>query len=292
MEIRKAVIPAAGWGTRFLPVTKVVPKELLPIVDRPTIQYVIEEAVLSGIENIILITSRGKSGIEDHFDLAQELEALLESKGDRETLEEVRSISDMAEIISIRQKEQKGLGHAVLCARKAIGDEPFAVLLGDDVMDAAPPVTKQMVQVFHEFKGSVIGVQNVPREKIHLYGAVQGTRVRERIHRMEGLVEKPSPDRAPSTLASTGRYILTPNIFPVLTELPPGRGGEIQLADAIDVLAKREPVYAYEYDGLRFDAGERLGYLKANLHFALKRPELAPGVKQLLKEFTDPSPPK
>ena len=287
--MKKAVIPAAGWGTRFLPVTKVVPKELLPIVDRPTIQYVIEEAVLSGIEDIILITSRGKSGIEDHFDLAGELETILERKGDEKTLAEVRSIRGMAEIISIRQKEQKGLGHAVLCAQKAIGDEPFAVLLGDDIMDADPPVTRQMISVGEAYQGSVIGVQEVPRENIRLYGAVKGEKIKERIYRMEGLVEKPDPGDAPSTLASTGRYILTPNIFSILSELPPGRGGEIQLADAIDVLARKDKVFAYEYTGLRFDAGERLGYLRANLHFALKRPELQAGVKEILKEFMESS---
>lgn len=289
MKVKKAVIPAAGWGTRFLPVTKVVPKELLPIVDRPTIQYVIEEAVLSGIEDIILITSRGKSGIEDHFDLAGELETILERKGDEKTLAEVRSIRGMAEIISIRQKEQKGLGHAVLCAQKAIGDEPFAVLLGDDIMDADPPVTRQMISVGEAYQGSVIGVQEVPRENIRLYGAVKGEKIKERIYRMEGLVEKPDPGDAPSTLASTGRYILTPNIFSILSELPPGRGGEIQLADAIDVLARKDKVFAYEYTGLRFDAGERLGYLRANLHFALKRPELQAGVKEILKEFMESS---
>lgn len=285
MKVKKAVIPAAGKGTRFLPATKAIAKEMLPIVDRPMIQYVVEEAVLSGVKTIVLITSRGKSEIKDHFDLAPELESLLQKKGDQKAYREVHALAEMCEIISVCQQEQKGLGHAVLCARQAVGDEPFAVLLGDDIMDADPPVTAQMIQAFEEFGGSIIGVQNVPRDKIHLYGAIKGKEVKPRVHRIESIIEKPSPEEAPSTLASTGRYLFTPRIFELLADQPPGRGGEIQLTDAIDRLVRIESVYALEYQGLRFDAGEKIGYLRANLHYALKRSDLAAGVKEIIREF-------
>ena len=285
MKVRKAVIPAAGKGTRFLPATKAIAKEMLPIVDRPTIQYVVEEAVLSGVKTIVLVTSRGKSAIEDHFDLAPELESLLQKKGDQKTCREVHALAEMCEIISVRQQEQKGLGHAVLCARQAVGNEPFAVLLGDDIMDADPPVTAQMIRAFEEFGGSIIGVLNVPRDQVHLYGAIKGQEVKPRVHRIERIIEKPTPEEAPSTIASTGRYLFTPRIFDLLEDQAPGRGGEIQLTDAIDRLAQIEPVYALEYQGLRFDAGEKIGYLRANLHYALKRPDLSAGVKELIREF-------
>jgi len=285
MKVRKAVIPAAGKGTRFLPATKAIAKEMLPIVDRPTIQYVVEEAVLSGVKTIVLVTSRGKSAIEDHFDLAPELESLLQKKGDQKTCREVHALAEMCEMISVRQQEQKGLGHAVLCAREAVGNEPFAVLLGDDIMDADPPVTAQMIRAFEEFGGSIIGVLNVPRDQVHLYGAIKGKEVKPRVHRIERIIEKPTPEEAPSTIASTGRYLFTPRIFDLLEDQAPGRGGEIQLTDAIDRLAQIEPVYALEYQGLRFDAGEKIGYLRANLHYALKRPDLSAGVKELIREF-------
>ena len=285
MKVRKAVIPAAGKGTRFLPATKAIAKEMLPIVDRPTIQYVVEEAVLSGVKTIVLVTSRGKSAIEDHFDLAPELESLLQKKGDQKTCREVHALAEMCEMISVRQQEQKGLGHAVLCARQAVGNEPFAVLLGDDIMDADPPVTAQMIRAFEEFGGSIIGVLNVPRDQVHLYGAIKGQEVKPRVHRIERIIEKPTPEEAPSTIASTGRYLFTPRIFDLLEDQAPGRGGEIQLTDAIDRLAQIEPVYALEYQGLRFDAGEKIGYLRANLHYALKRPDLSAGVKELIREF-------
>ncbi len=285
MKVRKAVIPAAGKGTRFLPATKAIAKEMLPIVDRPTIQYVVEEAVLSGVKTIVLVTSRGKSAIEDHFDLAPELESLLQKKGDQKTCREVHALAEMCEIISVRQQEQKGLGHAVLCARQAVGNEPFAVLLGDDIMDADPPVTAQMIRAFEEFGGSIIGVLNVPRDQVHLYGAIKGKEVKPRVHRIERIIEKPTPEEAPSTIASTGRYLFTPRIFDLLEDQAPGRGGEIQLTDAIDRLAQIEQVYALEYQGLRFDAGEKIGYLRANLHYALKRPDLSAGVKELIREF-------
>ena len=285
MKVRKAVIPAAGKGTRFLPATKAIAKEMLPIVDRPTIQYVVEEAVLSGVKTIVLVTSRGKSAIEDHFDLAPELESLLQKKGDQKTCREVHALAEMCEMISVRQQEQKGLGHAVLCARQAVGNEPFAVLLGDDIMDADPPVTAQMIRAFEEFGGSIIGVLNVPRDQVHLYGAIKGQEVKPRVHRIERIIEKPTPEEAPSTIASTGRYLFTPRIFDLLEDQAPGRGGEIQLTDAIDRLAQIEQVYALEYQGLRFDAGEKIGYLRANLHYALKRPDLSAGVKELIREF-------
>ena len=285
MKVRKAVIPAAGKGTRFLPATKAIAKEMLPIVDRPTIQYVVEEAVLSGVKTIVLVTSRGKSAIEDHFDLAPELESLLQKKGDQKTCREVHALAEMCEIISVRQQEQKGLGHAVLCARQAVGNEPFAVLLGDDIMDADPPVTAQMIRAFEEFGGSIIGVLNVPRDQVHLYGAIKGQEVKPRVHRIERIIEKPTPEEAPSTIASTGRYLFTPRIFDLLEDQAPGRGGEIQLTDAIDRLAQIEPVYALEYQGLRFDAGEKIGYLRANLHYALKRPDLSAGIKELIREY-------
>ena len=285
MKVRKAVIPAAGKGTRFLPATKAIAKEMLPIVDRPTIQYVVEEAVLSGVKTIVLVTSRGKSAIEDHFDLAPELESLLQKKGDQKTCREVHALAEMCEMISVRQQEQKGLGHAVLCAREAVGNEPFAVLLGDDIMDADPPVTAQMIRAFEEFGGSIIGVLNVPRDQVHLYGAIKGKEVKPRVHRIERIIEKPTPEEAPSTIASTGRYLFTPRIFDLLEDQAPGRGGEIQLTDAIDRLAQIEQVYALEYQGLRFDAGEKIGYLRANLHYALKRPDLSAGVKELIREF-------
>jgi UTP--glucose-1-phosphate uridylyltransferase len=282
-KIRKGVIPAAGLGTRFLPATKAVPKELLPIVDKPTIQYIVEEAVASGIEEIILITARGKGGIEDHFDVSFELEETLKKTKKDDLLRMVRDLSEMMRVVAIRQKEPKGLGHAVLCAREAVGDEPFAVLLGDDIVDADPPCLAQMMEVSRQKSGGVIALLRVPETETHLYGIIRGEQVNERIYQIAEMVEKPKPEQAPSNLAVIGRYVLPPEIFPILEKTPPGKGGEIQLTDALQELARRTPLYGYEFVGDRYDAGDKVGYLQANISFALKRPELAARVKEFLK---------
>jgi UTP--glucose-1-phosphate uridylyltransferase len=282
-KIRKGVIPAAGLGTRFLPATKAVPKELLPIVDKPTIQYIVEEAVASGIEEIILITARGKGGIEDHFDVSVELEETLKKTKKDDLLRLVRKISEMVRVVAIRQKEPKGLGHAVLCAREAVGDEPFAVLLGDDIVDADPPCLAQMMEVSRQKNGGVIALLRVPETETHLYGIIRGEHVDERIYQIAEMVEKPKPEQAPSNLAVIGRYVLPPEIFPILEKTPPGKGGEIQLTDALQELARMQPLFGYEFMGDRYDAGDKVGYLQANIAFALKRPEMAARVKDFLK---------
>jgi UTP--glucose-1-phosphate uridylyltransferase len=274
-KIRKGVIPVAGLGTRFLPATKAVPKELLPIVDKPTIQYIVEEAVASGIEEIILITARGKGGIEDHFDVSVELEETLRKQKKEDLLRMVRELSEMVRVVAIRQKEPKGLGHAVLCAREAVGEEPFAVLLGDDIVDSDPPCLAQMMEVSRQKGGGVIALLRVPETETHLYGIIRGEEVGERIYQITEMVEKPKPDQAPSNLAVIGRYILPPEIFPILEKTAPGKGGEIQLTDALQELARRTPLYGYEFMGDRYDAGDKVGYLLANIAFALKRPEMA-----------------
>jgi UTP--glucose-1-phosphate uridylyltransferase len=283
-KIRKGVIPAAGLGTRFLPATKAVPKELLPIVDKPTIQYIVEEAVASGIEETILITARGKGGIEDHFDISVELEETLRKQKKEDLLRMVRELSEMVRVVAIRQKEPKGLGHAVLCAREAVGEEPFAVLLGDDIVDSDPPCLAQMMEVSRQKGGGVIALLRVPETETHLYGIIRGEHVGERIYQITEMVEKPKPDQAPSNLAVIGRYILPPEIFPIIENTPPGKGGEIQLTDALQELARRTPLYGYEFMGDRYDAGDKVGYLLANIAFALKRPELAARVKEFLKK--------
>jgi UTP--glucose-1-phosphate uridylyltransferase len=283
-KIRKGVIPVAGLGTRFLPATKAVPKELLPIVDKPTIQYIVEEAVASGIEEIILITARGKGGIEDHFDVSVELEETLRKQKKEDLLRMVRELSEMVRVVAIRQKEPKGLGHAVLCAREAVGEEPFAVLLGDDIVDSDPPCLAQMMEVSRQKGGGVIALLRVPETETHLYGIIRGEEVGERIYQITEMVEKPKPDQAPSNLAVIGRYILPPEIFPILEKTAPGKGGEIQLTDALQELARRTPLYGYEFMGDRYDAGDKVGYLQANIAFALKRPELAARVKEFLKK--------
>jgi UTP--glucose-1-phosphate uridylyltransferase len=283
-KIRKGVIPAAGLGTRFLPVTKAVPKELLPIVDKPTIHYVVEEAVASGIEELILVTARGKSAIEDYFDVAPELEHALKDQGKEELWCMMKDISEMVRVTAIRQKEPKGLGHAVLCARQAVGEEPFAVLLGDDIVDADPQCLAQMMEVFHQKRGGVIALLRVPETETHLYGIIRGEQVGERIYQITELVEKPASAQAPSNLAVIGRYVLPPEIFPILEKTPPGKGGEIQLTDALQELARRMPLCGYEFVGDRYDAGDKVGYLHANIAFALKRPEMATRVKEFLKE--------
>lgn len=272
--VRKAVIPAAGLGTRFLPATKATPKEMLPIVDKPTIQYIIEEALASGIEDILIITGRSKRAIEDHFDRSIELELNLEASGKTKELELVRKISDIR-IHYIRQKEPRGLGHAILCAKHFVGDEPFAVLLADDVVDSQVPALKQLIDVYDKTGASVLGVQEVPQEKVSAYGIVAGEPTSEaRTVKVNDMVEKPAVEEAPSRLAVLGRYVITPEIFPILEKTEPGRGNEIQLTDALKVLAKEQAMYAYDFEGRRYDVGDKQGFLEAIVEMALKRPDL------------------
>ncbi|MDQ0218870.1 UTP--glucose-1-phosphate uridylyltransferase GalU [Peribacillus cavernae] len=281
--IKKAVIPAAGLGTRFLPATKAQPKEMLPIVDKPTIQYIIEEAVESGIEDIIIVTGRNKRAIEDHFDKSVELEVTLMKNGKEEMLEMVEDISNLADIHYVRQKEPLGLGHAVLCAKKFIGDEPFAVLLGDDIVDSEVPALRQMIDQFEEAGSSILGCHEVPRSDVVKYGIVNYSLQMERLFKVEGLVEKPAIEDAPSAQAIIGRYILTPRIFSILETIKPDRNGEIQLTEALDQLLKREPMYSYLIEGFRYDVGDKFGFLQASIDFALKRPELKAKLEMYLK---------
>ncbi|WP_145039202.1 UTP--glucose-1-phosphate uridylyltransferase GalU [Paenibacillus sp. Y412MC10] len=274
MNIRKAIIPAAGLGTRFLPATKAMPKEMLPIVDKPTIQYIIEEAVASGIEDIIIVTGKGKRAIEDHFDSSFELEHNLAEKGKWGLLEEVRKSSEMANIHYIRQKEPKGLGHAIWCARKFIGDEPFAVLLGDDIVESTVPCLKQMMNIYEKYQLGVVGVQQVPYEEVDRYGIVDGKQRSDRIYETIRLVEKPSREEAPSNLAIMGRYILPSIIFDLLEDQEAGKNGEIQLTDALSTLARQSPILAYNFEGVRHDVGEKMGFIKTSLHYALQREDL------------------
>lgn len=274
MKVRKAIIPAAGLGTRFLPATKAQPKEMLPIVDKPTLQYIIEEAVESGIEEILIITGRNKKSIEDHFDKSVELELELEAKGKHDLLAEVRKISDMVNIHYIRQKEPKGLGHAIHCAKSFIGNEPFAVLLGDDIVQAEKPCLKQMIEVYEEYNTTVLGVQEVANEDVSKYGIVDGRHIEDRIYKVKGLVEKPVEEEAPSNIAIMGRYIINPAIFEILEHTQPGKDGEIQLTDALKVLAQREAMYAYNFEGRRYDVGDKQGFLQATVEFALRREDL------------------
>lgn len=274
-KITRAVIPAAGLGTRFLPATKATPKEMLPIVDKPTIQYIVEEALASGIEDILIITGRSKRAIEDHFDRSVELELSLEEKKQEELLKQVQEISDIR-IHYIRQKEPKGLGHAILCAKQFIGNEPFAVLLGDDVVyNDEKPALRQLMDVYEETGASVLGVQEVPREKVSSYGIVAARATKEpRTFAVADMVEKPSIEEAPSNMAVLGRYVITPEVFGILEETPPGRGNEIQLTDALRTLAKIQPMYAYNFEGRRYDVGDKQGFLEATVEYALRRPEL------------------
>lgn len=275
MKVRKAIIPAAGLGTRFLPATKAQPKEMLPIVDKPTIQYIIEEAVASGIEEILIITGRSKRAIEDHFDKSVELELELSSKGKEDLLEQVEGISNLAQIHYIRQKEAKGLGHAILCAKTFVGDEPFAVMLGDDIVDNDEyPCLKQLIDTFNEYKTSVLGVQEVDRNNVGKYGIVEGKHIEGGVFKVKNLVEKPEIDKAPSNIAILGRYIITPTIFGILENTKPGKGGEIQLTDALKELLSNEAMYAYTFEGRRHDVGDKLGFLQATVEYALKREEL------------------
>jgi UTP--glucose-1-phosphate uridylyltransferase len=285
MRIRKAIIPAAGLGTRFLPATKAMPKEMLPIIDKPGIQYIVEEAVASGIEDILIVTGKGKRAIEDHFDSYYELEENLRQHGKFDLLSEVVKASELMDIHYIRQKEPKGLGHAIWCARKFIGNEPFAVLLGDDIVQSPVPCLKQMMDVYDRTQGSVLAVKTVGREEVSRYGIVDpdpSGGLSGPLLRVKGLVEKPSPETAPSNVAIIGRYILTPAIFDLLETQNTGAGGEIQLTDAISRLLNDEPVYAYHFDGIRYDTGEKLGYLKTIIDFALERPDLKDQVREYL----------
>lgn len=283
MTITRAVVPAAGLGTRFLPATKAIPKELLPIVDKPIIQYIIEEAVASGIRDVVLITGRGKTPIKDHFDVAYELEDILERQGKTDLLRTVQAISQMVQIISIRQKKPLGLGHAVLCAKQAIAPHPFAVLLPDDLIDSPVPCTREMIALSEAQKCAVVAIQRVPVEQAHHYGIIEGEKVSERIYRIRRLVEKPAPGAAPSDLAIIGRYILPSQVFEILEQLPPGKNGEIQLTDALIALKERLPLYGYEFQGNRYDAGDKLGFLQANIMYALKDPDLGPRLRQFLR---------
>lgn len=284
MSITKAVIPAAGLGTRFLPATKAQPKEMLPIVDKPTIQYIVEEAVASGITDILIITGRNKRAIEDHFDRSIELEMELEQKGKMALLEQVRKISDLVDVQYVRQKTPRGLGHAVLCAKNFVGNEPFAVLLGDDIVDAQVPCLKQLIEQYDHYNGTILGVQKVSQENVNKYGIVKGKALDERLYMVEDLVEKPSVEAAPSNVAILGRYIITPEIFPLLEMTQPGAGGEIQLTDALKALARNKQVWAYEFSGRRYDVGDKLGFLEATVEMALKRDDLKEDFLAYLKK--------
>lgn len=277
-KIRKAIIPAAGLGTRFLPATKAQPKEMLPIVDKPTIQYIVEEAIASGIEEILIITGRNKKSIEDHFDKSVELEMELEKHNKNQLLELVQDISEMVDIHYIRQKEPKGLGHAIRCAKTFVGDEPFAILLGDDIVyNPEKPCLKQLMDCYNEYKTSILGVQTVPEEDVNKYGIVDGIQIEDRVSKVKGLIEKPSIEEAPSNIAILGRYIVTPRIFDILDNTKPGKGNEIQLTDALLQLVKEEAMYAYNFEGRRYDVGDKLGYLQATVEYALRKPELREG---------------
>ncbi|SHM87408.1 UTP--glucose-1-phosphate uridylyltransferase [Caldanaerovirga acetigignens] len=282
MKIKKAVIPAAGLGTRFLPATKAQPKEMLPIVDKPTIQYIVEEAVASGIEEILIITGRNKRAIEDHFDKSVELELELKKKGNGELLKVVEDISNMVDIHYVRQKEPKGLGHAIYCARTFVGSEPFAVMLGDDVMCSEKPVLKQMMEIYERYNCTILGVQQVREDDVSKYGIVDGAFIEDRIYKVNDLVEKPKKEKAPSRMAILGRYIITPRIFEILEYTKPGAGGEIQLTDALKELLSYEVIYAYEFEGKRYDVGDKLGYLIATVEFAMKRDDLKEDFKNYL----------
>ncbi|MED4694892.1 UTP--glucose-1-phosphate uridylyltransferase GalU [Peribacillus frigoritolerans] len=284
-KVRKAIIPAAGLGTRFLPATKAMPKEMLPIVDKPTIQYIVEEAVASGIEDIIIVTGKGKRAIEDHFDYAPELEQNLMEKGKSELLDKVQYSNNLANIHYIRQKEPKGLGHAVWCARKFIGDEPFAVLLGDDIVQSATPCLKQLINQFEETNNSIIGVQTVPKEETNRYGIIDPAFQDGRLYQVENFVEKPALGTAPSNLAIMGRYILTPDIFSMLDQQEAGAGGEIQLTDAIQQLNQIQQVFAYDFEGKRYDVGEKLGFVKTTIEFALQNEEIKDDLVEFLEQM-------
>ncbi len=285
MKIRKAIITAAGWGTRFLPITKAQPKEMLPLVNKPLIQYSVEEAISSGIEQIILITALGKRAIEDYFDRSFELEYVLEQKKETGLLKEMQELSGLVNICYIRQKEQLGLGHAILLAKDIIGDEPFAVLLPDDIIVSKVPVLKQMIDVYEQYKTSVIAVERISKEDTVKYGIIEPGRVSDHVYQVLGLVEKPEPDKAPSDLGVVGRYILTPRIFDALEITPPGKNREIQVTDAMQLLLKQQAIYAYEFQGVRYDTGTPLTWLKATIAFALKHPDFGQELKEYLRQL-------
>ncbi|GAJ97481.1 UTP--glucose-1-phosphate uridylyltransferase GalU [Geomicrobium sp. JCM 19055] len=284
MKVKKAVIPAAGLGTRFLPATKALPKEMLPVVDKPTIQYIVEEAIESGIEDILIISGRGKRAIEDHFDVSYELEQTLERTGKYDRLEEVKKISNMASIHYVRQKEPRGLGHAIACARTFIGDEPFAVMLGDDIVRSNTPCLQQLMEIYEEQERSVLGVQQVPDHKVSSYGIVSSQESGEVVN-VTDLVEKPKVEEAPSNMAIMGRYVLTPEIMPILDTIAPGAGNEIQLTDAIRELVKIQEVLAYQFDGKRYDVGDKLGFLQATIDFALEREDYREDLTNYLRDL-------
>jgi UTP--glucose-1-phosphate uridylyltransferase len=287
VNVRKAVILAAGYGTRFLPATKAIPKEMLPLVDRPAIQHVVEEAIRAGLEQIIMVTAAAKRAVEDHFDRDRDLEQWLEQKGNAQQAEEMRRLARLADIVCVRQKERLGIGHAVLMARSLVGDEPFALFFPDDIIESDVPAIKQLMDVFYRHGGSVLAVQRVPREEIHHYGVIEPKPLEERVYQVLGIVEKPSASEAPSDLTVVGRYVLTPAIFPILASTPPDAkaGGEIQLTDGIAHLLGEESVFACRYEGERFDVGRPLGLLKASLSMALARPDLGPELRRYLREL-------
>ncbi len=285
MKVRKAIIPAAGLGTRFLPATKSQPKEMLPIVDKPTIQYIIEEAIASGIEEILIITGRSKRAIEDHFDKSIELELELKNKNKEDLLKIVQDISNLADIHYVRQKEPRGLGHAIYCAKTFVGNEPFAVLLGDDVVDSKVPCLKQLIDAYNIYKTTILGVQEVEMSEVDKYGIVASKHIEDRIFKVKDLIEKPSIEKAPSNLAILGRYIITPSIFDILGNTKPGAGDEIQLTDALKELLSQEPMYAYNFEGRRYDVGSKLGFLEATVEFALKRDELKDEFREYLMKL-------
>jgi len=285
MKIRKAVITVAGWGTRFLPITKSQPKEMLPLVNKPLIQYAVEEAVASGIEMVIVVTSLGKRAIEDYFDRSFELECILEQKNETKMLEEMRRISSLADICYVRQKEQLGLGHAVLTAKSLVGEEPFALILPDDLFSSEEPVLRQMLEIYNHYQSNVIAIQRVNKEEVDKYGIIKSRIVAERIHQVLDLVEKPDAEHAPSDLAVVGRYILTPQVFEALAETPSGRNQEIQLTDALKLLLQQQDIFAYEFEGTRYDAGTPMGWLKATIALALCSPEIGAELKEYIRNL-------
>lgn len=287
MKITKAVIPAAGFGTRFLPATKAVPKEMLPIIDKPTIQYIAEEAIASGITDLLIITARGKEALINHFDKAFELELILERDNKQEMLAAVREVSDKLNVHFIRQQEQKGLGHAVLYAKSFVGNEPFAVMLGDDVVDSEKPCIKQLMEQFEKCQATVLGVQKVGMDQVSKYGIVDCENIGDRLYKVSGMIEKPNPSEAPSDIAVLGRYILTPGIFECLEKTPKGAGGEIQLTDGIVMLGQTEDIYAYDFEGKRYDIGNKQGFLQATVDFALKRTDLRSEFSAYLKKIAN-----
>ncbi|HTP64575.1 MAG TPA: UTP--glucose-1-phosphate uridylyltransferase GalU [Geobacteraceae bacterium] len=284
MQVRKAVFPVAGHGTRFLPATKSSPKEMLPLIDKPLVHYVVEEAVSSGIENILFVTGRGKRALEDFYDISFELEALLHEKGKEKECREIRDIADMVKIFYVRQKQALGLGHAILCAKEFVGDEPFAVLLGDDIIDGGKPCLAQLLDVYRKYRGTVLALEQVPMENISSYGCVKAIQLSEQVYEVQDMVEKPKREEAPSDLAIIGRYILTPDIFPILEKQQPGKGGEIQLTDALSKLLGEEAVYGCRFEGVRHDCGDKLGFLKATVDMALKREEFCDDFKVFLRK--------